>query len=65
MASGWTAFSLRTPSPVMESASEHPEFRSGTMTVASGESIFAVSAMNTTPANMMIFARESLAIRLR
>jgi hypothetical protein len=47
----------------MESASEQPEPRSGTTTVASGERILAVSAMKTTPANTITRARDSRAFR--
>ena len=43
-------------SGLQESASEHPAFKSGKSTFFSGESIFAVSAINFTPANKIMSA---------
>ena len=59
------ALSSRRWFAVRESASEQPELWSGTMTVASGERILAVSAMKTTPEKTIVEARAFFAWRLR
>ena len=64
-APGCSAFHVRSWSAVIESASPQPAFGSGNRTVLVGLRIFAVSAMNITPAKTITGAEDSTAFRER
>jgi len=64
-APGCSSFHARNRSAVIESASPQPAFRSGRSTVRVGFRIFAVSAMNRTPAKTITGRSVSMALRDR